>query len=289
MSELNKNHPLGKFPLDSHDTWQFHFYCSDMQRYFTVRYWASSSVKQAWAWTVKVDGSDHRIIAHLHVCEFDSNIYQKTVAKCQSGPEFEFAETSNVSHSGILTVSDKSGGNIIRINYEPQSTHFWHVPGQTEGVFHFPDISAEIEFEGKRHHAFGYCKRYWGNYDGPWGYQFIQGASEDESKFFWTADATFGDDEYNYFKVYERATGTVTSADKLDTWHNNQRGFWRPADKPGMEVELTPVAKMEFFLKSEKQYSKLVERFGKVELRNSDGSSVFTGFGFNEICFGTVG
>ena len=54
-----------------------------------------------------------------------------------------------------------------------------------------------------------------------------------------------------------------------------------------MEAELTECAKMEFLLKSDKMYSKLVERFGRVQLKK-DGEVVFSGCGFNEICFGTV-
>jgi len=79
----------------------------------------------------------------------------------------------------------------------------------------------------------------------------------------------------------------VFQAEKTDTYHNNQRAFWRPLEGPKMEVELKETAKMEFFLTSSKQHSKLVERFGRVQLKK-DGEIVFNGFGFNEICFGTV-
>jgi len=240
-----------------------------------------------------LDGTDKKVLAHLENCCFNNSTKQETTATSPNGAfAFSFSEISNISHAGVLRVSQKCSGDILRVDFTPGSTHFWHVPGQTDGVFHFPDISAEISFEGFRHHAVGYCKRYWGNYDGPWGYQFIQGAAEDESKFLWTADATFGDDEYNYFKIFERSTKSITCmAEKIDTWHNNQRGFWRPADRNqpgGMQVELTPIAKHEFYLKSDKQYSKLVERFGTIELKKDDGTLIFRGYGFNEICFGTV-
>ena len=286
MTEVDEAHPLGKFPLGSHDSWQFHFYSFDTKRFFSVRLWASTSVHQAWAWTVSANGEEKRVIAHMDNCEYLYPLTTSTVAK-QASSEILFSELSHVTHSGVLSVTT-SAGEVLKINFTPGSTHFWHVPGQSEGVFHFPNISADITFNGTTSHAVGYCKRYWGDYDGSWGYQFIQGAAVDESKFFWTADATFDFDEYNYFKIYDTVTKTVTCADKLDTWHNNQRAFWRPKSGDQYEVELVECGKMEFMLKSNSQMSKLIERFGTVKLFKND-KVVFSGFGFNEVCYGTVG
>ena len=296
MDSIGPTTGLGNFPLASHDSWQFHFYSEELRRFFSIRYWMSTSVKHAWCWTVDLEGNEKKVLSHIENCEFIFDGAQTTSAESvqpssDSSDRFSFTELSNVTHEGNLKVVSSAGVEIICIDFVPGSTYFWHVPGQDDGVFHFPDIMATIHYEGRAASAVGYCKRYWGNYDGPWGYQFIQGSAADKSKFFWTADATFGDDEYNYFKVHDGSSKSlIAEANKIDTWHNNQRAFWRPADdnSRGMEVELTPVAKMEFFLKSPTQYSKLVERFGPVELRNRDGSVVFAGFGFNEICFGTV-
>ena len=254
----------------------------------------SNSVTKAWSWTVNLDGSDKRMLGYIENARFSYDDKNTTSAKSSemNGPMFSFTELSSTTHAGKLEVHSSEGGSeVIRIDFIPGSTYFWQVPGQTDGVFHFPDMTASIHFEGRTVSAVGYCKRYWGDYDGPWGYQFIQASADDKSKFLWTADATFGDDEYNYFKVHDGESKTLMAdANKLDTWHNNQRAFWRPkSDSEGMEVELVPVAKMEFILKSSSQYSKLTERFGTVQLRKRDGSVVFVGFGFNEICFGTVG
>lgn len=252
----------------------------------------SNSVKQAWSWTVKLDGSDKRMLGFVEEAQFihDGSNTTRAQKSGSKGPRFSFTELSSSSHAGKLDLYSEDGTELLGIDFSPESTYFWQVPGQTHGVFHFPDITASIHFEGRTVPAVGYCKRYWGDYDGPWGYQFIQGSADDKSKFFWTADATFGDEEYNYFKVHDRESKTlIAEANKLDTWHNNQRAFWRPVDPmQGMEVELQPVGKMEFFLKSSTQYSKLTERFGPVQLRRKDGSVVFNGFGFNEVCFGTV-
>ena len=292
MVGLNKESPLGTFPLGSHDSWQYHFYAAELNRFFSVRMWTSNSVRQAWSWTSTAPGDKsipgtQSLIAHLDACEFQASASQEVVAAqaSQPGTVVSFTELSNVTHAGILSVS-VSSTEVLHVKFTPKSTHFWAVPGQTQGVFHFPNISADITYEGQTVHAYGYCKRYWGNYDGPWGYQFIQGGSADESTAFWTADATFGDDEYNYFKVVT-SEGGLTVAERTDTYHNNQRAFWRPIGGSNMEAELTECAKMEFLLKSDKMYSKLVERFGRVQLKK-DGEVVFSGCGFNEICFGTV-
>jgi hypothetical protein len=292
MREINASHRLGAFPKASHDSWQFHFFSRKLNRFFSIRYWASNSVRQAWAWTANATSSEtsdceQSMIAHIDDCEFiqTSENCTKAIGPV-TGLSFTFEETSNISHSGILSVK-QNGLDILSIRFLPKSTQFWQVPGQTEGVFHFPYLSADLTFEGKTEHAFGYCKRYWGNYDGPWGYQFIQGIAESESASVWTADATFGDDEYNYFKIFNCADDSIQAAERIDTYHNNQRAFWRPLEGPKMEARLTECAKHEFHLKSNNMFSKLVERFGKVELFR-DGELVFTGHGFNEICFGTV-
>lgn len=291
MPELNEQYPLGEFPLGSHDSWQYHFYAPELERFFSIRMWTSGSVRQAWAWTAvksnEINGSfSQSSITYLDNCRFDRQAKQTTSAS-QPGQELRvtFEELDNKTHAGVLTVSLETGPAVLTISIKPGSVHFWHVPGQADGVFHFPDISAEIAYEGRTVHAFGYCKRYWGDYDGPWGYQFIQGMPESENVSIWTADATFGDNEYNYFKISEY--GKLLAAERVDTWHNKQRAFWRPLEGPKMEVKLREVAKTEFILKSDKMYSKLVERFGLVELTR-DGEVVFSGFGFNEICFGTV-
>jgi hypothetical protein len=285
---ITETHPLGNFPQGSHDSWQFHFYAPEICRFFSVRMWASNSVRQAWAWTSSLDPADSSVIAHLSECEFRSEGSRETSATCldASGVSFNFTELSNLKHDGVLSVSVMNH-TVLNIKFNPRKVCFWNVPGQTDGVFHFPNLSASIEYENKVVKGFGYCKRYWGDYDGPWGYQFIQGGADDEKTFFWTADATFGDDEYNYFKVLNGETGSIIQADKTDTYHNNQRAFWRPLEGAKFEAELTECAKMEFFLTSDKQHSKLVERFGRVQLKK-DGKVVFNGFGFNEICFGTV-
>jgi len=287
---VKENTSIGKFPLGSHDSWQFHFYSAQFNRFFSVRMWASNSVRQAWAWTSSLNNVtlNQEIIAYLQDATFSSATENETAAteSKQPGVSFTFTEISNILHEGKLVVSVDSS-TVLEIDFSPRKTLFWQVPGQSDGVFHFPNLEATIKYQGHSVDAFGYCKRYFGDYEGAWGYQFIQGGAEDEKTFFWTADATFGDDEYNYFKVLNAETGEVFQAEKTDTYHNNQRAFWRPLAGPKMEVELQETAKMEFFLTSSKQHSKLVERFGRVQLKK-DGEIVFNGFGFNEICFGTV-
>ena len=287
---VNEHSSLGQFPLGSHDSWQFHFYSAELNRFFSVRMWASNSCRQAWAWTSSLNAGESKqdMIAYLDDATFSSPNDKETVATqaSHSGTSFTFSENSNVDHDGKLQVSI-GNGSVLAIDFRPRKTLFWQVPGQTDGVFHFPNLEATIQYQGSSVHAYGYCKRYFGDYDGPWGYQFIQGGADDEKTFFWTADATFGDDEYNYFKVLNGETGEVIQAEKTDTYHNNQRAFWRPLEGPKMEVELQECAKMEFMLTSTKQHSKLVERFGRVTLKK-DGEIVMNGFGFNEICFGIV-
>ena len=285
----NAQSPLGIFPLGKHDSWQFHFFCFETQQLFSLRLWYSGSVQQAWAWTTTPD-SEPRTILYISNGQFSQSDSSSTVARklIDDGSTFRFTELSNESHAGVLEV-DVLGDQKLRIEFTPGSTHFWGVPGQSDGVFHFPDLSAAITYQGVTLRASGYCKRYFGDYDGPWGYQFIQGIAANANTSVWTADATFGDNEYNYFKIYDVAGKSLIAADAVDTYHNNLKGFWRPLNGlPNREVELTEFAKKEFFLKSAEQHSKLVERFGFWQLKEN-GRIIAKGGGVSEKCFGTVG
>ena len=48
--------------------------------------------------------------------------------------------------------------------------------------------------------AIGYCKIYQGNYPKFWGYHFVHAFFPDYG-IVWSADATFGEEKYNYFKL----------------------------------------------------------------------------------------
>lgn len=250
-------------------------------------------MNKAWSWTARVpEGQDCspkvHLLSNLTDCCFRSvdAIQTSATDPSQPGTVFTFKSLPTETNEGELSVSS-DGQALLHIQFKPRNKYFWEVPGQNDGVFHFPNISADVTYKGVTAHAFGYCKRYWGDYDGPWGYQFIHGVASDEKSCGWTADATFGDDEYNYFKLVGE-DGVLIQSEQTDTYHNNQRAFWRPISGPKRELELSECAKMEFFLRSEAQNSKLVERFGKVRLLE-DGQEVWAGFGFNEVCFGTVG
>lgn len=286
-TSITKDSSLASFPQGSHDSWQFHFFSFELNRAFSVRFWSSESVKHAWAWTAEMGSASPNsatMISHLSKCDFSHPDGTCTVAREASSPasSFKFTELSPISHSGSLSVI-VSGAEELHIDFAPGSLQFWGVPGRNEGVFHFPDLSAKISFRGVTTDAIGYCKRYFGDYTGPWGYQFIQGIASNKSASVWTADATFGDDEYNYFKIYDIENKSITAGLPAETYHNNLRGFWKEK-----EIELTEKAKMEFHLKSDHQYSKLVERFGTIEMKQN-GKTVWRGLGFNEKCFGTVG
>lgn len=289
MTSIVKNSPLATFPQGTHDSWQFHFFSFEAKRSFSVRLWHSNSIHHAWAWTSEVEGTQTPlVISHLTDCIYRQPDATSTMATDVNvpGSSFKFTENSPETHAGELIVVT-SDSEVLRISFVPGSVHFWGVPSRPEGVFHFPNLAAKIVYNGVELNAIGYCKRYFGDYNGPWGYQFIQGIARDGAKSVWTADATFGDDEYNYFKIYNAVDDTTAQGTPSDTYHNNLRAFWKTSASTS-EIDLTEASKVEFFLKSADQHSKLVERFGTVEMKK-DGLTVWRGYGFSEKCFGTVG
>ena len=81
----------------------------------------------------------------------------------------------------------------------------WLPSGQTQdNVIHRPDLRATAKINGKVLEGTGYSKRYYGLYPRFWGYRFYHGVTTDVvdgASHFWTADAAFGDNKYNYWKV----------------------------------------------------------------------------------------
>jgi len=92
----------------------------------------------------------------------------------------------------------------------------WQVPGQPDMVIHRPDLSAKVKLDGQQFDAVGYSKRYFGDYPEHWGYRFIHGTFPGMGhKFLWTADATFGDSKYNYFKLVDGPDFYESERDRL--------------------------------------------------------------------------
>ena len=178
-------------------------------------------------------------------------------------------------------------------------------------VIHRPDLRATVTWAGAELGGFGYCKRYHGIYPRHNGWRFIHGvaasgatAAEDATRgiaprpssegavaVVWTADATFGDDKYNYYKLMPdaKAGGGLLQADAADTYNQADAGY-AMINGERHSATLKELAKWHTIIGGGgggQMESKYENRLGVLTLRCGKGPAL-TGLAYNERCFGTL-
>ncbi len=112
------------------------------------------------------------------------------------------------SHEHLLIAKNNGTGTIclpeanIEIQFKVAVEFTWEVPGEKDrrAVIHQPQLLCTVNAGGSTQKATGYCKIYEGNYPKFWGYHFVHAFFPDLG-IVWSADATFGQEKYNYFKL----------------------------------------------------------------------------------------
>ena len=101
----------------------------------------------------------------------------------------------------------------------------------------------------------------------------------------WMADATFGDNKYNYFKVLTD-DGKFNQAAKQDTWQQADAGY-AIVDGNRWAVEVETLGEWwETMLENDAMKSNMQQRFCR--LRFTYNGQVLHGRAINERCYGTV-
>eukprot|EP00397_Hematodinium_sp_SG-2012_P008059 GEMP01008113.1.p1 GENE.GEMP01008113.1~~GEMP01008113.1.p1 ORF type:complete len:884 (+),score=177.90 GEMP01008113.1:60-2654(+) len=260
-----------------HDSLQFHFFHKEC--FFVFRIFGTKSLQRAWAWIARE--ADNWVPKVL----FDSDEQNE---KWISDP------TSLKVTIGAFSITENAGGvqlqlgDKIMINAQEQEIKRWSVPGQLEEVIHRPDLAAKINFEGAELTCTGYSKRYYGPHYGPrWAYHFIQGhipgADTNRVSAIWTADARFGDNKYNYFKIIEN--GKLSEGVRDTCYHQGYIGRC-VLNGEHHTVSVTPLGEQRTILKSAAMDSEMIETV--CILKYNDGRNTRTGFGFYERCMGTL-
>jgi hypothetical protein len=186
----------------------------------------------------------------------------------------------------VITLDD--GKEVLNVAAETVTDKRWQVPGQPDMVIHRPDLTAQVKIDGKNFDAVGYSKRYFGDYPEHWGYRFIHGTFPGMGhKFLWTADATFGDSKYNYFKLVDGPDFYEAPSDSV--YHQQQRA-WGSMPFGQAQVKLEPIVEKETIMKNSAMNSRMREIYGKLTVTVTTGGmeEVWTGVGMNEINFGTL-
>ena len=190
---------------------------------------------------------------------------------------------------GKIAAGDGAGGApAVEIEFAEESVFAWLPAGQSERVIHRPDLRATIRYEGETLEAWGYSKRYFGDYPTHWGYRFIHGVATcgDRTAVVWTADATFGLSKYNYFHALLDGRHLVSKPE--DTYQQFGRAFGVLAGEDAKVTLADVEGGGEWIrnIRNDKMDSCMRQRICDLEF--TVGSDKFVGYAVNETCFGTV-
>ena len=190
---------------------------------------------------------------------------------------------------GKIAAGDGGGGApAVEIEFAEESVFAWLPAGQSERVIHRPDLRATIRYEGETLEAWGYSKRYFGDYPTHWGYRFIHGVATcgDRTAVVWTADATFGLSKYNYFHALLDGRHLVSKPE--DTYQQFGRAFGVLAGEDAKVTLADVEGGGEWIrnIRNDKMDSCMRQRICDLEF--TVGSDKFVGYAVNETCFGTV-
>jgi len=174
-------------------------------------------------------------------------------------------------------------------------------------VIHRPAMAGSIaQWRGTEQHGYGYSKRYAAIYARYNAWRFIHGVATPSAdggaapsplaatppSIVWTADATFGDDKYNYYKLLpaeRHAAGELLESVSSDTYNQADAGY---ATIAGVRhsASLEEVAKWHTIISDGSAGSmeaKYENRLCKLTLRAGDEPPL-TGLAYNERYLGTL-
>lgn len=273
---------MPKWMSGDHDSLQFHFFHKN--HFFVLRLFGTRSLQRAWVW-----------IAHKsdnwtpHVLFNSENVIKDEEWKHGDGEWLDIS-VGELSIKETAEGTELKFGPSITVKSLNREIKRWKVTGQPEEVVHRPDLVATISYNGELLQCTGYSKRYYGAHYGPrWAYHFIQGhfpvQSQDATKVtaLWTADARFGDNKYNYFKVVEN--GKITEGRTESCYHQGYVGRCVMNDRQHT-ARVTPLGEQRTYLVSDKMDSEMIETICQISY--DDGLSTRVGFGFYERCMGTL-
>ena len=270
MLKTSKQNCFGGY---HHDSLQYHFFCGGMVG--GCRLFHTSSLQHASLWI------------------FDGEKYYEFINETRS---FDMNSTEQLSVKiGKLMISqvdkkifihfdsDGSQKNCV-VELEPLLETSWEDTIST--VVHQPKMRVCLSLKGKNYEGVGYSKRYsWTPAPSYWGYRFIQGFVEEFQTCLWTAEATFGLNKYDYFKILTPENNLITTPTDVSC-HRKNGAFAITSDGP-LWVEIEPLSIWEVKLKSSKMNSFMQQRACRLVLKSEDWQR--TGYAINETCYGSLG
>ncbi len=259
--------PFGGF---DHDSLQYHFFCGDIVG--ACRLFRTNTLDHASVWVFK--NGDLRQIATS----------DRILARDPKGLDADAGAVSFREADGRILVEAVDGASRFRVDLRPRREIAW---GDTiDRVVHQPDIAVALELDDARFDGVGYCKRYsWTPAPRHWGYRFVQGFADGGETSIWTAEATFGLNKYDYFRILT-ADGSLIDAVAESSRHR-QNAVFAETERGPFELTLEELAAWDAPLRSERMDSLLRQRVCRFEARHA--GRALSGFAINETCYGTLG
>ena len=252
-----------------HDSLQYHFFAPNF--ICAARVFHTDSLTHTSAWVY--DGKEVREI-------FLSDARLESRAN----------DHVDVVADGISIFANNKGGKIelagssnLKVQFDIKEATAWS--DTISDVIHQPHLQATINLDGREIDALGYYKRYsWTPTPNYWGYRFIQGFSNDRRLKLWTAEATFGEEKYDYFNAL-LDDSRIRKADKFDSCHR-QNGAVGILDGKKVQVEIEELGVWRAKLKSDVMDSAMRQRACKLTVHFGDEK--LEGLAINETCYGTL-
>jgi len=263
-----------------HDSLQYHFFFPGL--FVAGRVFHTRTLQQHSAWMYDTGSG---LMTELFEPSYQA--MSQKVGNESLDMESDHLHITDAPAGGSFVVKQRG----MKVSFAQRNIFSWLPAGQArDAVIHRPDLHCVLEIDGKRLEGTGYSKRYYGLYPRFWGYRFIHGITQtggSEPTCFWTADATFGDNKYNYFKVLPPSAPLI-SAESRDTWQQDSSGF-ALIGGTRYQVNLKPLCTWETIIgrPGGSMESKMQNRYCEVELVEGGKSS--KGVAYNERCFGTLG
>lgn len=170
-------------PLTAVYNEQYHFFLEDGSL-LALRHFKTETFEHYSAWWSDTQGNSQELI--------------NTSEQRASEPHISIKKDNQ---TGTICLPEAN----LEIQFEVVTQFTWGVPGEDNQrtVIHQPQLRCTVHTDNGTQKAEGYCKIYEGNYPRFWGYHFIYAFFPDYG-IIWSADATFGEEKYNYFKLLNR-------------------------------------------------------------------------------------
>ena len=257
-------------PLTSVYSEQYHFFLEDGSL-IALRYFQTETLEHYSAWWSDTQGNSRELI--------------NTSEQKGSSTHISFQKDNK---TGTICLPEAN----LEIKFAVATQFTWEVPAEENqrAVIHQPQLLCTVNTNNVTQKAIGYCKIYQGNYPKFWGYHFVHAFFPDYG-IIWSADATFGQEKYNYFKFLN------TSQTEQQILLNGENSYHRQTSAHGCINN--QIYHLNFNLNSFATWSSILrhktstmESNLRLEYRPAileiDDKQVSQGICLKESCFGTI-